>query len=342
MTVGVIEHYKIDQNMAAEAGFDYIESKEQFLELPEIDAESLANSFCKVKDMPVPYIVVTTCGECNANMFTDVIDKYGDMIKESGIPLLIENGMRGSDESDYRYNDFSEISKIAEIVKYGNDRLGAELFGICLNIGNTNLLAQNIGLMIEKSGDMLALVHVNDNDGFHNDKQMPYTYTNGWGERTTTDWKHIIGALIKIKFDGLMVFDVEGLFERTPDMIIGQMLTMLAWIAQYWLMIIFFEELLASGKKIILFGAGRMASNYLHIWGEKYKPEFIVDSSEQRWGSIHRGIPVKNPDAIYEIPADERLVLICNGNYEGTGLQLRKMGVEYYKYDDNYYDFILQ
>lgn len=342
MIVGVIEHSKFDNELVTGVGFDFTEMKSQYVMLSDISKESFMDSLTEANENHYPYLIINTCGDCKINKCKELLSSVKDAVLENNIPIFIENGFCGSDAVGYNCNDFSEIDGLREVIDFGNDLCGEEIFGICINVGYANLLAKEIKAYIEKCGSNLKLVHINDNAGFKNEKQMPYTFTRGRGDYTTTDWTRVIAALIKVGFDGYMVFDTEGLFNRIPEMIIDRILGMLVCIAQHWLLIITFEDLLNCGRKIILFGAGRMASNYMYIWGDKYKPCFIVDNNDKRWGTLHRGIEVKSPDSIYDIPEDERLVLLCNMNYEAIGLQLRKMGVPYVKYDDNYYDFVLQ
>ena len=97
------------------------------------------------------------------------------------------------------------------------------------------------------------------------------------------------------------------------------------------------EYLAADGKKIILFGAGRMALNYMQNWGDKYPPAFLVDNNSEIHGQERWGIPVKSPDEILNVPESERNVWICNMYYDAIGAQLDSMGVEYRCYWDHYY-----
>ena len=341
MTFGVIEHEKLDDKMAADAGFDFVEKAEQTVPLVGMTAESLVDAIKNAAEKSYEYIVISTVGNCSIFELKTVIERVADDIKKHQVAILIENGMAGSDKDGYVYNDFSDTGRIREIAEYGDDLCGVGMFGICVNVGYANLLARSVRLVIEGAGDYIGLVHVNDNDGFINEKQMPYTYTRGRGDQTT-DWYRIIGSLIRACYDGMLVFDTEGLFNRTPKIIVPAMLKMLRSIGGYWDSIIHFEDILNCGKKIILFGAGRMSSNYMYIWGDRYSPLFLVDNDSKKWGKKHCGVDVKSPNEILNVPENERLVLLCNARYEEIGLQLRKMNVEYIKYDDNYYDFVMQ
>lgn len=90
-------------------------------------------------------------------------------------------------------------------------------------------------------------------------------------------------------------------------------------------------------KKLILFGSGRMAQTYMDYWGERYTPAFVVDNNSQRWGQQFMGVEIKSPEAILDIPAEQRNVWICNLNYDIIGNQLERMGIEYRCYRDLYF-----
>jgi FlaA1/EpsC-like NDP-sugar epimerase len=90
-------------------------------------------------------------------------------------------------------------------------------------------------------------------------------------------------------------------------------------------------------KKLILFGAGQMLIDYLRVFGEEYPPCFAVDNNEKRWGSQVQGVPVKSPDAILDVPAEERNVVVCCMYYDSIDAQLDEMGVEYDEFIDRYF-----
>jgi len=340
MIIGVKEHTKVSYEQVEEAGLQFLEAEDQLIELKGLTSAGLTERLERAVANDYPYVIITTCGEVTANDLSKIIEECKDTIARCQMPILIENGMKGSDVEGYQYNDFSDMRKIRGLIALGDELCGTGIFCSCVNVGYSTLLAQNTRFIIEEAGPTLQLVHVNDNDGFKNMKQMPYTFTQGRGNQTT-DWTHIIGALIRIGFDGIMIFDTDGLFNRTPESLIVSMLQMLLNIAIYWDSMMHFEEVLDCGKKIILFGAGRMASNYLLQWEDRFPPAFMVDNNSSRWGSLHRGYEIKDPKDILEIPEEERLVLLCNMHYEEIGLQLRQMGVSYIKYDDNFYDFVM-
>ena len=87
----------------------------------------------------------------------------------------------------------------------------------------------------------------------------------------------------------------------------------------------------ARGKKIILFGAGMMFEDYMKNWGSRYRPAFIVDNDENKWGRFRMGIEIKPPQAILEIPERKRHVIICSYYYKEIEEQFRFMEIKDYR-----------
>lgn len=87
----------------------------------------------------------------------------------------------------------------------------------------------------------------------------------------------------------------------------------------------------AKGKKVILFGSGLMFENYMERYGGKYRPAFLVDNDENKWGRSRMGIEIKEPGAILEVPEKKRHLIICSFYYREISRQLDKMGIHDYK-----------
>ncbi len=82
-----------------------------------------------------------------------------------------------------------------------------------------------------------------------------------------------------------------------------------------------------DGKKMILFGAGRMAEYYLEKYGEKYRPAVIVDNDPDKWGCEKNGIEVQNPNMIAGLVPGTYRVVIAVKYFEPIVDQLRSMGI---------------
>lgn len=98
------------------------------------------------------------------------------------------------------------------------------------------------------------------------------------------------------------------------------------------------------GKKLILFGAGRYADHFLDKYGEKYKVDFIVDNSNEKWGTVKRGIIIKSPDEIRNLIYGTYRIVITVANYKPIIEQLNSMGIneDIYRIYDRSIDDLLE
>lgn len=303
----------------------------------DINEDMLFYAIIKAEEMGASYVVINTEEVAFRYTITDVLEKCIDLIMDKDIEIYLENGYVVSKQGTYQYSAFSEIGELKKIAVQFNRICEKECFGISLNVGNANLLVKNLRVMAEEAGELLKLIHANDNDGVSNDHQMPFTFTIGRGTRTT-DWYRLIGALVKMKYEGRIVFNVSGVFEKAPAALHNSFISLLAGIVGEWEEQFRMEEYLNQPeKKLIMFGIGGMAYNYMNNWSEKYRPDFLVDNNPSFWGSQRFGVEVKSPTAILEIPEAERNVWICNMFYDQVGFQLEQMGISYRCYNDNYY-----
>lgn len=283
------------------------------------------------------YIVLSTMN-CESGVLEDVVEECAMMLTDYGIPVFIENGHSGSDETGYMHNAYSDVSQLMQLADYCNRLCERPMIGICYNIGYGNLLAKNIRSQLYQCREYLCLVHANDNGGVRNDKQMPYTFTKGRGD-LSTDWYHIVGELIRMDFQGWMIFDTTGLFGRCPEELQTQFIRLMHAIIEEWENQYAFAERVLNkpDKKLILFGAGQMLADYMSVFGDKYPPYFAVDNGQGRWGTELCGVQIKNPKEILTVPEEERNVVICCMYYDAIGTQLREMGVAYDEFQDRYF-----
>lgn len=283
------------------------------------------------------YIVFSTMN-CESGILERAIEDNVKMLVDCEVQILIENGCKGNDLVGYSHNVYSDVTEIMKIVDHCNRLCGKPMVRICYNIGYGNLLAKNIRSQLFQCRDFLGMVHVNDNGGVRNDKQMPYTFTRGRGN-LATDWYHIVQELIRMDFQKWIIFDTTGLFGRCPEILQTQFIRLLHAIADDWKWQYMFEERVLNkpDKKLILFGAGQMLIDYMRVFGEKYPPYFVVDNGNKRWNTEVMGIPIKNPREILTLQEEERNVVICCMYYDAVGEQLRKMGVKYEEFHDRYF-----
>ncbi len=95
-----------------------------------------------------------------------------------------------------------------------------------------------------------------------------------------------------------------------------------------WKLTGMFEDI--RGKKIILFGSGMMFEDYMKKWGNRYRPDFLVDNDENKWGRQRFGIPIKEPGEILKIPKEKRRLILCSFYYKEIEKQLAQMGIQDY------------
>lgn len=87
----------------------------------------------------------------------------------------------------------------------------------------------------------------------------------------------------------------------------------------------------AKDKTIILFGGGFMFEDYMKKYGRSFPPAFIIDNDRQKWGTKRRGVPIREPESILDMPAKHRHLIICSIHYREIEKQLNKMGIHDYK-----------
>jgi len=302
----------------------------------DLDEDTFFAAVMEAEELGASYVVINTEEVDSGRRITDVLENCIDLLIDKDIEIYLENGFIVSKQNTYLCSELSEVRNLKKMAQQFNRICEKECVGISIDVGNANLLSKNLRAMVEEAGNLLKLIHVNDNDGIHNDKQMPYTYTMGRGDKTT-DWNRCIGALRRSNYTGRLMFNTVGLFQKAPESLHLSYIRLLASIADEWNEVLRLEEYLNQpDKKIILFGAGVMVYSYMMTWGGKYKPAFLVDNDSSIWNTQRFGLTIKSPQAILEIPEEERIVFIANQYYTPIGAQLENMGVKFRCYNDLY------
>lgn len=85
-----------------------------------------------------------------------------------------------------------------------------------------------------------------------------------------------------------------------------------------------------EGKKIVVFGAGKMFEHYLANVDKKYYPLFIVDNDKNKWNTKINDFKVCSPQEILKIPKEEQYIVICSVYYKEIIKQLKDMKIENY------------
>lgn len=82
-----------------------------------------------------------------------------------------------------------------------------------------------------------------------------------------------------------------------------------------------------DGRRIILFGSGKMADYYLRRYGMDYPPVFIVDNNQDKWGSRKNDMEIKSPECITRLMYGTYRVVITIKDYDPIVEQLEQMGI---------------
>lgn len=320
-----------------EKGGEHLKISGILLKGNELDEDMLFDAVMKGETFNISYLLIQTSGVPDHSALTEIIENCLELITDKEISVLFENSCREDEQGRFLCNSFSDSKALVKMADDYNRICEKELFGTALNVGQANLTGKNLRVMAEEFGKTLQLIHLNDNSGTCDEKQMPFTFTRGRGTRTT-DWFRLAGTLVRMRFEGFLVFDAEGLFDQIPPCLYSSFYALMKGIADDFEAQTHLEEKLdRPDKKLILFGTGAMAYNYMCEWAWKYPPAFFVDNNSSLWGKECYGVPVRPPEAILEIPDNERNVWICNRYYKQIGAQLLNMGISYDCYNDNYY-----
>lgn len=306
------------------------------ISLKGMTMENLGEAVKQALNVNAEYVCIETLGEDDLDALVTAVSCNAELIRAAHIDIVIENSASLID-GVYVHNLLSGCRNLLAVTDGLNFIVGTDCFGVCFNVGYANLLQCNITEYVKELGTALKVVHINDNDCRSNQKQMPYTFTYGRGIKLT-EWNKIIGKLMSLQYKGWLVFDNSGTFEKAPKELHEDMLKLMKAICEEWNFYDTLEEKLSTpDKDIILFGAGKMAENYMSVWGKKYPPAFLVDNNKDIWGKTAFGVPVEGPEKIIEVPVERRNVLICNMHYREIGAQLERMGVQYECYNDEYF-----
>lgn len=82
-----------------------------------------------------------------------------------------------------------------------------------------------------------------------------------------------------------------------------------------------------GSKKIVLFGSGKYAEQFIEQFGQYYDIVAIVDNNTQRWGDELLGIKISSPTILKEMDVAFK-VFICIKFFEDVLEQLKEMGLK--------------
>lgn len=85
-------------------------------------------------------------------------------------------------------------------------------------------------------------------------------------------------------------------------------------------------------KDIVLFGTGTYFDDYMLYHGFSKKPVFATDNDINVVGTIKKGLEIKSPEILKELPKESFYVIICCKQYREIANQLEYMGIFDYQY----------
>ena len=97
----------------------------------------------------------------------------------------------------------------------------------------------------------------------------------------------------------------------------------------------------ADAKKLILFGSGRYAREFMDLYRVRYPVHAIVDNNEKAWGQEIHGVTVQSPDLLKSFQPGECKVLVCIKQFLPVMEQLEDMGMEDYSIFDPGKSYVL-
>lgn len=89
-------------------------------------------------------------------------------------------------------------------------------------------------------------------------------------------------------------------------------------------------------KKVIIFGSGQFAKQFMQMYGDDYDIDAVVDNRSELWGDAFYGCEIKSPEVIRDYKDGEYRVIICIKNFLSVKNQIEEMGVtDYGIFDPN-------
>lgn len=155
------------------------------------------------------------------------------MAKELHITICMEN-LYISCGSHIVEGPCCDAVKAVSRIDRMNAEAGAEVFGFCFDTGHANLIGLDFEVFITTLGSRIKVLHIHDNDGIGDLHQIPFTFTKGRENKTSTDWDGFIKGLRKISFDGVLSFETAPVLTAFPDRMKQDVLSFIAEIGEYF------------------------------------------------------------------------------------------------------------
>ncbi len=161
------------------------------------------------------------------------IDSIAPCAKKMGITICIENLYNGRG-SHLTEGPCCDARKAVARIDRINEKYGAEVLGFCFDTGHANLMGIDFEHFITILGKRLKVLHIHDNDGVGDLHQIPFTFSRGRGNSSSTDWDGFIRGLKNIDFDGVLSFETAPALSVFPEIMKQEVLKFIANIGAYF------------------------------------------------------------------------------------------------------------
>ncbi len=134
--------------------------------------------------------------------------KYTKLLEKHNVGLAIEN-LLDTIKRRWKVGTRVYCDNIQDLIDLV-DGINHEKVGICIDTGHLNTYSGvDIYEELEKVGNRLKALHVNDNDGIDDLHNIPYL--------GTINWKRIMDVLKKINYQGDFSYEASGILKKFPD-----------------------------------------------------------------------------------------------------------------------------
>lgn len=126
----------------------------------------------------------------------EFLKPYLELAEKYKVGIAVEN-LFVPHKLDKAYRYCFRVEEVCDLV----DSLEGNV-GVCWDFGHANLIGDDQGDCLRMVGNRLKAVHVHDNNGLHDDHQIPFTHY------CTVEWEKVLTVLKEIGYRGNFNFEV--------------------------------------------------------------------------------------------------------------------------------------
>lgn len=89
-----------------------------------------------------------------------------------------------------------------------------------------------------------------------------------------------------------------------------------------------------GNRKLVLFGSGLYAKQFLQRYGRRHLVDMIIDNNPKSQGKDLDGIPIVSADELTNMSPNDYKLIICVKQFENILRQIKKLGVTNYSVFD--------